>query len=562
MSSPKPRGKRGDTGRYLLEEGVISPAQYEAALKERARTGRSFGRVLLDLGFTTEATLTAVLANVMKHEFLDLSDYQIDQLAAQMLNEATMKRLSAVPLGFEDDELVVAMSDPTQVVAIDDIRTMTGRAVKVVVAARSDVEEAIARVVAMGRSADSILEDVREPDEEEVDLGSAAEEAPIVRAINGIIADAVKRRASDIHFEPQEKSVRIRYRIDGVLHEQARVPKKQQAGMISRLKVMAELNIAERRVPQDGRISIKVHQKPIDLRVATLPSVEGEKVVMRILDSSAALLSLNDLGFLPDTMKRYEESYTKPYGAILVTGPTGSGKSTTLYSTLKIINDETKNVITVEDPVEYKLDGITQVQINNKAGLTFASALRSILRADPDIVMVGEMRDKETGTIGVEAALTGHLVLSTLHTNDAPSAITRLIEMGVEPFLVASALDCVLAQRLARKLCDRCKAPDEHVTEQALREARFQFVEGDELPVLYRPRGCQHCSNTGYRGRIALVEVMPVTEEIERLAVEHRSSEDIKRMAIEQGMRSLRDDGMEKVKLGWTSIEEILRVVV
>jgi type IV pilus assembly protein PilB len=364
-----------------------------------------------------------------------------------------------------------------------------------------------------------------------------------------------------VHIEPSEKNVRIRFRVDGVLHEpMPPAPKNIQGGLISRLKVMADLNIAEKRVPQDGRISMKVGGKALDLRVATLPTVYGEKVVIRVLDKSSALLRLEDLGFLEDAYRRYSASFKKPYGAILVTGPTGSGKSTTMYSTLNILNQIDKNIITVEDPVEYRLNGVNQIQVNPKAGLTFSSALRSILRADPDIILIGEVRDKETATIAIEAALTGHLVLTSLHTNDAASAITRLTEMDVETFLVASAIDCVVAQRLARKLCERCK--QEYAPEQGeLEQAGYPEWLWPDIETLYRPAGCQACSNTGYRGRIGMYEVMPMTEEIERMTVERSSSEAIKTVAIQQGMMSLRDDGLEKTRMGITSIEEVARVV-
>jgi len=382
-----------------------------------------------------------------------------------------------------------------------------------------------------------------------------------VKLVNAIMTQAVADRASDVHIEPQEKDVRVRFRVDGVLHEaMPRVPKAIQNGLISRLKVMADVNIAEKRIPQDGRISMKVGGRQLDLRVATLPTVWGEKVVIRILDKTQALIKLEDLGFLDDAYKRYEEAFRRPYGAILVTGPTGSGKSTTLYATLNILNSIDRNIITVEDPVEYRLPGVNQIQVNPKAGLTFASALRSILRADPDIVLIGEIRDKETAMIAVEAALTGHLVLSTLHTNDAPSAITRLIEMDVETFLVASAIDCVVAQRLARKLCERCKEayrPDP----AELLEAGYPEWQVPEISQLFRPVGCQSCAKTGYRGRIGLYEVMPMSEEIERLTVERASSDEIKAVAIQQGMQTLKQDGLEKVRMGITSIEEVARVV-
>ncbi|MFM8972760.1 MAG: GspE/PulE family protein, partial [Actinomycetota bacterium] len=380
--------------------------------------------------------------------------------------------------------------------------------------------------------------------------------------VNLLVQQAVPSRASDIHVEPTEHDLRIRFRIDGVLHEVMRSPRSIQAGVVSRLKVMADINIAERRIPQDGRITMKVSGRSIDLRVATLPTVYGEKVVMRILDKGQAVLDLADLGFLPETLDRFERSYRKPYGTILVTGPTGSGKSTTLYATLNLLNEPHRNIITVEDPVEYRLPGINQVQIHAKAGLTFAGALRSILRSDPDVVLVGEIRDRETAVIAIEAALTGHLVLSTLHTNDAASTPLRLVEMGVEPFLVTSALDAVVAQRLARRLCDKCKVPYQP-SEAELIEAGWpvERITGD-LPTLHRPGGCTACGRTGYRGRFGVHEVMLMTEELERLVIERRSTEEVQKTAVMQGMLTLRDDGLRKVAMGHTSLEEIFRVVV
>jgi type IV pilus assembly protein PilB len=384
------------------------------------------------------------------------------------------------------------------------------------------------------------------------------EEAPIVRLVNLLITQAVTDRASDIHLEPSEHDIRIRYRIDGVLHEVMRSPKNIQNALISRLKVMADINIAERRVPQDGRVGLVVGGRAVDLRVATLPTVYGEKVVLRILDKTSVLLRLEDLGFLEGPYTRFEGAFRKPYGTILATGPTGSGKSTSLYATLNIINTADRNIITIEDPVEYRLPGVNQIQVNVKAGLTFASALRSILRADPDIILVGEIRDRETALIAMEAALTGHLVLSTLHTNDAASAVTRLIEMGVEAYLVASALDCVVAQRLARKLCERCREEYEP-TEAELEGAGVSPDSGIER--LFRPVGCPACGKTGFRGRVGLYEVMLVSEEIEKLTVERISSEEIRKVAVEQGMITLRNDGLEKVRMGLTSLDEVFRVV-
>ncbi|MBX5448245.1 MAG: Flp pilus assembly complex ATPase component TadA, partial [Acidothermus cellulolyticus] len=540
-------------GDILLEGGLVTPEQLAAAYAEHQRNGRSLGRVLVDQGILTEAQLVAALATQIGLRFVDLTDVAIDGSAVSRVPEAVCRRYTALPIGYEDGKLVVAMADPANVFAIDDIRSITGLDVKPVVATRADVLAAINRY----HRADEELDDLTstlaaEETEDLASLDEVVEDAPIVKFVNLLITQAVQDRASDIHIEPTERDLRVRFRIDGVLHEVMRSPRNIQSGVISRLKIMADMNIAERRVPQDGRMSVNVNGKKVDLRVASLPTVWGEKVVMRILDTSTALLTLSDLGFAEDNYARYSASFTKPYGMILVTGPTGSGKSTTLYATINIISSVEKNVITVEDPVEYRLPGINQIQTNVKAGLTFASALRTILRADPDIVLIGEIRDHETAQIAIEAALTGHLVLSTLHTNDAPSAVNRLIEMGIEPFLVGSALDCVLAQRLARRLCEKCKEPY-MPTPQSLREAKFPWRDGEPLPTLYRAVGCAACSKTGYKGRIALHEVMTVTEEIERLAVERASAEAIGRVAREQGMVTLREDGLRKVAAGVTT---------
>jgi type IV pilus assembly protein PilB len=455
------------------------------------------------------------------------------------------------------------MADPSNVFAVDDIRTITGAEVRMVVSTRAAIIEAIDKYHRLDTDAESISAQASssfEADEDLTTIREVTEDAPIVKLVNLLITQAVQDRASDIHIEPGEHDLRVRYRIDGVLHEVMRPPKNIQSGIISRLKIMADINIAERRVPQDGRISATIGGRGVDLRVATLPTVYGEKVVMRILDKSTALLKLDDLGFLQTNRERFEQAYRQPYGTILVTGPTGSGKSTTLYATLNIVNDESKNVITVEDPVEFRLPGINQVQVNTKAGLTFAAALRSILRSDPDIVLVGEIRDRETATIAIEAALTGHLVLSTLHTNDAASTPTRLVEMGVEPFLVASALDCIVAQRLARRLCPKCRqgyqpSPSELIS------AGWREEELDDLPELFRPAGCQACGKTGFHGRFALHEVLLVTEDVERLIVDRGHTEDIKKLAVAQGMLTLRQAGLSQVRSGLTSVEEILRVV-
>lgn len=550
-------------GQILMEQGLITKEQLNHALEEHRNTPKSLGRVLIDLGLIREPDLVRALAEQVGLEFVDLSEAQIDAASTTLLPETLARRYRAIPIGERDGKLLVAMSDPANVYALDDIRTITNREVQPVVATASDVEQAIQKYSSMGEQVEQLVSEassLAEDEEQSDELEAALEDAPIVKLVTAIMTQAVGDRASDVHIEPHERDVRVRFRVDGVLHEIMRSPKNIQNGLVSRLKVMADLNIAEKRVPQDGRMSMRVGGKALDLRVASLPTVHGEKLVIRILDKSQSLIELNDMGLLEDALKRYEQCFRRPYGAILVTGPTGSGKSTTLYATLNILNEVGRNIITVEDPVEYRLAGVNQMQVHTKAGLTFASALRSILRADPDIILIGEIRDRETAMIAVESALTGHLVLSTLHTNDAPSAITRLTEMEVETFLVASAIDCVVAQRLVRMLCERCKAG--YQPEQAeLSEAGYPEFLWPEISELFRPAGCSACSNTGYRGRIGLFEVMPMTEELERLTVERASSDQIQQVAIEQGMQTLRDDGLEKARLGMTSVEEVARVV-
>lgn len=549
-------------GHILVDRGLISLDQLRSAETEQSETGRSLARVLVGEQMVTEKDLVAALATQIGMDFVDLADTEVDAHATTLISDTIMRRHSVLPIRFQDGKLVVAMSDPSNVVAMDDVRTITKMEVKPVVATKEDLTKAIAKYASMHEDMEAIADGLVGEEEEVdlVDLQAVTEDAPIVKFVNVLITQAVADGASDIHIEPGERDLRVRYRIDGVLHEVMRSPRSIQNGVISRLKIMADVDIAERRIPQDGRIGLTVHGKQIDLRFSTLPTVYGEKVVMRILDKSSVMLSLDDLGFLDRNLSVFEAAYRKPYGMILVTGPTGSGKSTTLYATLNVLNQEGVNIITTEDPVEYRLPGISQVQVNPKVGLTFANALRSILRQDPDIVLVGEMRDRETAQIGVEAALTGHLVLSTLHTNDAPSAVTRLIEMGIEPFLVGSAVDCVLAQRLARRVCARC-------VEMVRPEAELLKVVGfdddivDERPEVPEARGCSSCSQTGYRGRLAIHEVMSVSEEIERLAVARASSEEIARMAVELGMLPLRQDGLAKVLQGRTTIEEIGRVV-
>ena len=522
-------------------------------------------RALVDSGVITELQFAKARAQQANLPFVELLDYPVDRLAVALVNPAVCRRHEVLPIAIVEGRLLLAMVDPGNVFALDDVREASRMQVRQVVTERGDMLAAIARY----HRADDELTNLTTTLEEEQNPAEAAafgisdsvdDDAPIVRFVNLLVSQAIQDRASDIHIEPAEHSLGVRYRIDGVLHEMQRAPKSIQNGVISRLKIMSDIDISERRKPQDGRMSVSHGGRQIDLRVATLPTVWGEKIVMRILDNSSTKLSLRDLNLLEGNFNAYKKAYSKPYGMILVTGPTGSGKSTTLYTTLNSVARPEINVITVEDPVEYRMEGINQVQVNPRAGLTFASALRAILRSDPDVVLIGEIRDHETALIAIEAALTGHLVLSTLHTNNAPSAITRLTEMGIEPFLVGSALDCVVAQRLARRLCDRCKLPDTREVEEL---ALLQLAVDPDLqpPVIYRPVGCASCSKTGYRGRIAIHEVMTVSEEIERLTVSRASSAEILRAAKEQGMITLREDGWAKVVLGLTSIDEILRVV-
>jgi type IV pilus assembly protein PilB len=551
-------------GDLLVSDGKLTQAQLDTAVTEQRSSGRSLGRVLVELGLLTEAELLSTLAAQVGMRFVDLGGMTIDPTAAARLPEPMARRHAALPIGFEDGRLVVAMADPGNVVAVDDIRALAGPDIRTVVATRADILAAVDRVHRrfdehIGEAASAAAEGEEAADQ--ADVGPLVDDAPIVKLVNLLISQAIADRASDIHIEPQERELRIRYRIDGVLQEIMHPPKTIQAGVTSRLKIMADMDIAERRVPQDGRVAMVVGGRQIDLRVATLPTVYGEKIVMRILDKSSVMLSLSDLGFAPANYTRFEQAFRRPYGMGLVTGPTGSGKSTTLYATLNLLNDAERNVITVEDPVEYRLKGINQVQVNTRAGLNFAAALRSILRCDPDIVLIGEIRDRETAKIASEAALTGHLVLATLHTNDAPSAVSRLVEMGVEPFLVASATECVLAQRLVRKLCQRCREPDPDGQAGLYMAGWDGDPAGGGDPEIFRAVGCQACGRTGYRSRIALHEVMLVSEEIERLCAERASSERIADVARAQGMRPLRQDGLSKVAAGLTTVEEVMRVV-
>lgn len=513
---------------------------------------------------TTPREAAIALAARLGLAYVDLTEFAVDASVVSLVPDSMARRNVALPISRAGDRIVVALADPGNVVVLDDVAAVVRAPIVSVVAEPEAILAAIDRYHRVDSEVEELTSAFAAPEAESdpwtQDVGDqGTDEAPIIRFVNLIISQAITDRASDIHIEPGRDDLRVRYRIDGVLTTVQRVPRSMIPGVISRLKVMAELDIGERRRPQDGRISVSHSGRTVDLRVATLPTVWGEKVVARVLDSPVASLQLADLNMLERNMGVFSESFLKPYGMILVTGPTGSGKSTTLYTTLATISKPTVNVITVEDPVEYRMPGINQVQVNTKAGMTFAAALRSILRSDPDVILIGEIRDEETAKIAIESSLTGHLVLSTLHTNDAPSSVTRLIEMGVEPFLVGSALDSVVAQRLARRLCGRCKE-EVQATETELRVLGLPIT--GELPLVHRPVGCPQCSNTGYRGRIALHEVMGVDDEIERLASRNAPAAEIARYAEATGMTRLRGDGWAKVLLGHTSIEEILRVTL
>jgi type IV pilus assembly protein PilB len=546
----------------LIKKGFLTVERVEAA-ELRIDEHSSLADVLVRYGMV-DSSVIQELTRSGGFNPVDLSEYHINPAAIAALPETFARRYNVIPIDFEDNKLVVAVIDPTNVLVQDDLQMITGHEIKTVVALEHDIDVALNRCY----KASNLLESSHESPVDVIEAGNSElsgmkavmNEAPVIKLVNMMLIKAVNERASDIHIEPQEKDLKLRYRIDGVLHEILRSPKPLQPGIISRLKIMAGLDIAETRIPQDGHCDLNIGGKMIDFRVSSLPTIYGERVVLRVLRKESILIDLNDLGFLPQSLEDYKSAFTKPYGSVLVTGPTGSGKSTSLYATLNVLNNSTKNIITVEDPVEYRLPGINQIQINQKCGLTFSRVLRAMLRSSPDIVMVGEMRDKETSQIAIEAALTGHLVLSTLHTNDAPGAISRLTEMGIPPFLTASSVECVLAQRLARRLCPDCKEPYTPSVE-ALRRIGFP-LPGDEVPTLYKQKGCPKCNNTGYKGRLGIYEVMLMTDDVKELCVKRAAGDEIKRVAVNNGMKTLKYDGYEKVLLGHTSIEEIMRVIV
>ncbi|MFL5827932.1 MAG: GspE/PulE family protein [Thermoleophilaceae bacterium] len=558
ITPPRHRGRRGGfISDVIVELGFLPKERVDSAVEEARASGRTPEQVLLESGGLTADQLARATAERFGLDHVDLTLYKPDVSALNLVNVQAARRYNAAPVGFDDGVLLVAMADPSNVLALDDLKLLTKQEIRPVVASSEDIGALISK---MNRLDDAVASAIEEDNSDDLALVSeireSADDAPVIKLVNSIIAQAIEEGASDIHFEPDGREMRVRFRVDGVLSESTTIPKRMLAGVISRVKIMASLDIAERRVPQDGRVSLTVEGHGVDVRVVTLPSVHGEGIVMRILDKEQVLLTLDTLGMRDEARERFETGFKQSYGAVLVTGPTGSGKSTTLYAALNAINDVEKNIITIEDPVEYQLEGINQVQVNVKAGLTFSGGLRAMLRADPDVIMVGEIRDGETARIAIESALTGHLVLSTLHTNDAPSAISRLTEMGIEPFLTASAVDCVLAQRLARTLCKHCKQRTV-LTVESLRGAGFEAAFDIEA---YEPKGCARCNLTGYKGRIGIYEVMTLSDEIRTMTIERESADAIRKVAIEQGMRVLRADGLEKVRLGLTSIAEVSRV--
>jgi type IV pilus assembly protein PilB len=541
----------------IVEMGFLARERVEAAVEEGKASGRSPEQVLLEGGAITGDQLARAVAQRFGLDHVDLTIYKTDVTALNSITPQAARRLGAVPIGRDDAGiLMIAMSDPSNVLALDDLKLMTGSEVRPVVASPDDIQGLIGRMSRLDDAVAAAIEIGEEELAEVSEIRESAEDAPVIKLVNSIIAQAVEEGASDIHFEPEGREMRVRFRVDGVLRETTQIPRRMVAGTVSRVKIMADLDIAERRVPQDGRVSLTVEGHAIDTRIVTMPRVDGEGIVMRILDKTQALISLEALGMGEASRELFEDGFRRAYGAVLVTGPTGSGKSTTLYAALNEINEPHRNIITIEDPVEYQLPGVNQVQVNLKAGLTFAGGLRAMLRADPDVIMVGEIRDGETAKIAVESALTGHLVLSTLHTNDAPSAITRLTEMNIEPFLTASAVVAIVAQRLVRQLCTYCKSRT-MLSVSSLEKAGFNVAFDLEA---YEPVGCGRCGGSGYKGRVGLYEVMTISDEIRDLTVERASADAIRKIAVSQGMRPLRADGFEKVKNGITSIAEVARV--
>ncbi len=542
-------------GEVVVDLGFADRETVEEAVASARSQGRPTGLVLVEQGVLRHDQLARVVAERFGLDYIDLAVYDLDMGAVALLSPDAAKRYQAVPVGFADDgALLLAMADPTNVLTIDDIAMMTGRRVRAAAASVEDLNILLARLARMDESIEDIVEEgAEEGGETDLHLDEAETDAPIIKLVHSIVAQAVQQGASDIHVNPEEGDTRVQFRVDGVLYPAATIKRRMAMGVVSRIKIMADMDISEKRVPQDGRFALTVDGRRVDIRVVTLPLVYGEGVVLRILDKGLVIQSLESLGMQPAELDKFSRAIKKPNGAVLVTGPTGSGKSTTLYAALSALNDGERSILTIEDPVEQRIAGIKQMQIAPKAGVTFDVGLRSMLRADPDVIMVGEIRDRETAHIAVEAALTGHLVLSTIHTRDAPSALGRLIDMGIEPFLVSSAVDCIVAQRLVRALCKHCKRPLK-VSDAVLAEHGLTGVEP------YEPVGCSRCGGAGYRGRMGLYEVMSVSEPIRTLILERASVDDMVAVAVSEGMLRLREDGMHKVREGLTSIAEVERI--
>ncbi len=557
-------------GEIILNQGLITPQQLEEALNvQREGNKERLGEILVEMGVISREELYGVLQYIYETEYVDLSNYVIDPEVISLIPEKTALQFTLIPISKSDYELVIAMANPLDVYAIDFVKSYTkSKKIKCMLASEEDIMNAISNYYELGEYDDIIeklgTEIIFKKEEEEEDLKkleAISKEAPIIQLVNMLIVQGVKERASDIHIEPNAVGVLVRFRIDGILHDIRTLPNKIKSAVISRVKILAKMDIAERRLPQDGRFQVKFGTREVDLRVSTIPTVFGEKVVLRLLDKSKGLIKLENLGFLPLQLTQFASIISKSYGIILLTGPTGSGKTTTLYAALNEVNSKDKNIITVEDPVEYKLDRVNQIQVKPKINLTFANTLRSILRQDPDIIMVGEIRDTETAQIAVHAALTGHLVFSTLHTNDAASALTRLVDMEIEPFLISSSVIGVIAQRLVRVICEKCKeeyTPGEDVLkglhlEEELKNNKDKFT-------LFRGVGCSFCKNTGYYGRTSIYELIVLDEEIKSLIVSKASSNLIKEIALKKGMKTLKDSGLEKAMQGITTIGEVLRV--
>jgi type IV pilus assembly protein PilB len=566
-------------GEILVKEALINADQLKQALDYQKKNGGRLGTCLVKMGLIADDEITAILSRQYGVPSINLKFYEVDPAVIKLVPQETAVRYQIVPLSRVGSTLTIAMTDPTNVFAMDDIKFMTGFNVEPVVASETAVDEAISKFYGAAQSVDEldrVMKDLTEEDADSLELSveesemdaaaleRAADEAPIIKLCNLILTDSVKRGASDIHIEPYEKEYRVRFRVDGVLHNIMNPPLKLKDAITSRIKIMSKLDISEKRLPQDGRIMIKYmkdgKKKELDFRVSTVPTLFGEKIVMRLLDKENLRLDMTKLGFEIDSLQKFERAILRPYGMVLVTGPTGSGKTNTLYSSVARLNQPDTNIMTAEDPVEFQLPGINQVQMKEQIGLNFASALRSFLRQDPNIILVGEIRDFETAEIAVKAALTGHMVLSTLHTNDAPSTVSRLMNMGIEPFLVATSVNLICAQRLIRRICTQCKEPLQ-IQPQALIDAGFTPEEASKT-VVYHGKGCAACSNSGYKGRVGLYEVMEITDELRELILVGASALELKRKALELGMITLRRSGLTKVAAGMATMEEVLRETV